>query len=137
MRRSYIQSEKVRSGADCGSDHEHLFAKFRIKMKKVGIATRLFRCDLNQILHDYTVEVRIRFKGLYIVDIVPEELWSEVSNTVEEAVNKNIPKKNKCEKAKGLSEESLKIAEERSERQGRKGKIHPTEYRVSENSRER
>ena len=61
-------------------------------------------------------------------DIVPEELWSEVSNTVEEAVNKNIPKKNKCEKAKGLSEESLKIAEERSERQGRKGKILNTEF---------
>ena len=97
-------------------------------MKKVGIATRLFRCDLNQILYDYTVEVRIRFKGLYMEDIVPEELWSEVSNTVEEAVNKNIPKKNKCEKAKGLSEESLKIAEERSERQGRKGKILNTEF---------
>ena len=63
-----------------------------------------------------------------MVDIVPEELWSEVSNTVEEAVNKNIPKKNKCEKAKGLSEESLKIAEERSERQGRKGKILNTEF---------
>ena len=64
--------------------------------------------------------MRNRFTGLYIVDILPEELWSEVCNTVEEAVNKNIPKKNKCKKAKGLSEESLKIAEERSERQGRR-----------------
>ena len=106
-------------------------------MKKVGKTTRPFRCDLNQIPYDCIVEVRNRFTGLYIVDILPEELWSEVCNTVEEAVNKNTPKKNKCKKAKGLSEESLKIAEERSERQRRKGKIYPSECRVLKNSKER
>ena len=112
---SQMKGQDKTPGADCGSDHELLFAKFRLKIKKVGKATRPFRCDLNQIPYDYIVEVRNRFTGLYIVDILPEELWSEVCNTVEEAVNKNISKKNKCKKAKGLSEESLKIAEERRE----------------------
>ena len=82
----------MRSGADCGSDHELPFGKFRLKVKKVGKATRPFRSDLNQIPYDYIVEVRNRFKGLYMVDIVPEELWSEVCNTVEGAVNKNFSK---------------------------------------------
>ena len=64
MEKLYIVSKKTRLGADCGSDHELLIAKFRLKLKKVGKATRLFRYDLNQILYDYTVEVRNRFKGL-------------------------------------------------------------------------
>ena len=66
--RSSIQSAKTRLGVDCGSDHELLIAKFRLKLKKVGKTTRPFRCDLNQIPHDYTVEVRNRFKGLDLIE---------------------------------------------------------------------
>ena len=72
--RSSIQSTKTRLGADCGSDHECLIAKFRLKLKKVGKTTRPFRYDLNQIPYDYTVEVRNRFKGLDLIDRVPDEL---------------------------------------------------------------
>ena len=75
--RSSIQSAKIRPGA--GSDHELLIAKFRLKLKKVGKTTRSFRYDLNQILNDYTVEVRNRFKGLDLIDRVPDELWMEGS----------------------------------------------------------
>ena len=96
-----------------GSDHELLIAKFRLKLKKVGKTTRPFRYDLNQIPYDYTVEVRNRFKGLDLIDRVPEELWTEVHDVVQEAVIKIIPKKKKCKKAKWLSEEVLQIAEER------------------------
>ena len=71
---------KTRPGADCGSDHELLISKFRLKLKKVGKTTRLFRNDLNQI--PYTVEVMNRFKGLELVNRVPEELWTEVCNIV-------------------------------------------------------
>ena len=76
-------------------------------MKKTGKATRPFRYDLNQIPYDYTVEVRNRFKGLDLIDRVPDELWMEVHNTVQEAVMKTIPKKNKCKKKTCLSEEAL------------------------------
>ena len=69
-----IQSAKTRPGADCGSDHELLFAKLRLKLKKVGKTTRPFKYDLNQIPYDYTVEVRNRFKGLDLIDRVPDEL---------------------------------------------------------------
>ena len=72
--RSSIQSAKTRLGPDCGSDHELLIAKFRLKLKKVGKTARSFRCDLNQIPYDYTVEVRNRFKGLDLIDRVPDEL---------------------------------------------------------------
>ena len=75
-------------------------------MKKVGKTTRPFRYDLNQIAYDYTVEVRNRFKGLYLIDREPDELWMEVSDIVQETGGKTIPKKNKCEKAKWLSEEA-------------------------------
>ena len=76
---------KTRSGADCGSDHELLIAKFRLKLKKVGKTTRPFRYDLNQIPCDYTVEVRNRFiKGLDLIDRVPDELWTEVRDIVQE-----------------------------------------------------
>ena len=80
--RSSIQSAKTRPGADCGSDHELLTAKFRLKLKKVGKTTRPFRYDLNQIPYDYTVEVRNRFKGLDLIDRVPDELWTEVCDIV-------------------------------------------------------
>ena len=112
--RQSIQSAKTRLGANCGSDHELLTAKFRLKLKKVGITTRPFRYDLNQIPYDYTVEVRSRFKGLDLTDGVPEELWAEVHDIVQEAVIKTIAKKKKGNKAKRLSEEVLQIAEKRS-----------------------
>ena len=78
---------------DCGSDHEHFIAKFILKLKKVGKTTRPFRHDLNQIPYYHTVEMKNRFKGLDLIDRVPEELWAEVSNVVQEAVIKIIPKK--------------------------------------------
>ena len=108
-------------------------------MKKVGKTTGPFRYDLNQIPYNYTVKVRNRFKGLDLIDRVPEELWTEVRDTVQEAVIKAIPKKKKCKKAKWLSEEALQIAEEkkRSEKKRRKGKIYPFECRVPKNSKER
>ena len=90
--RSSIQSAKTRLGADCGSNHELLIAKFRLKLKKVGKTTRPFRYDLNQIPYDYTVEVRNRFNGLDLIDRVPDELWMEVRDIVQEAVIKTIPK---------------------------------------------
>ena len=82
------------------TNHELLIAKFRVKLKKVGKTSRPLRYDLNQIIYDYTVEVTNRFKGLDLVDRVPEELWMEVLNTVQEAVAKTIPKQKKCKKAK-------------------------------------
>ena len=88
-------------------------------MKKVGKTTRPFRYDLNQIPYDYTVEVRNRFKALDLIDRVPEELWMEVCDTVQEAVIKTIPKKKKCKKAKWLSEEALQIVEKRKDAKGK------------------
>ena len=113
--KSSIQSAKTRPGADCGSDHELLIAEFRLKLKKVGKTTRPFRYDLNQILYDYTVEVRNRFKGLDLIDRVPDELWNEIRDIVQETGIKTIPKKKKCKKAKWLSGEVLQIAVKRRE----------------------
>ena len=79
--RSSTQSGKTRPGADCGSDHELLIAKFRLKLKKVGKTTRPFRYDLNQIPYDYTVEMRNRVKGLGLIDRVPDELRTEVCDS--------------------------------------------------------
>ena len=177
--RSSIKSAKTRPGADCGSDHELLIAKFRLKLKKVGITSRPFRYDLNQIPSDYTVEVRNRFKGLDLIDREPDELWAEVRDIVQETGIKTIPMEKKCKKTKWLSEEALiavkrreaKIKGEkerytrlnaefqriarrdktaflsdqcneieenkRSQRQMRKGKLHPFECRVPKNSKER
>ena len=73
-----LQSTKTRPGADCGSDHELLITKFRLKLKKIGKIARPFRYDLNQIPYDYTVEVKNRFKGLDLIDRVPTEVWVEV-----------------------------------------------------------
>ena len=98
--RNSIQSAKTRPGADCGSDHELLIAKFRLKLKKVGKTTRSFRYDLNQIPYDYTLEVRNRFKGLDLIDRVPDELWMEVHDIVQDRGIKTIPIKMKCRKAK-------------------------------------
>ena len=97
--RSSIQSAKTRLGDDCGSDHELLIAKFRLKLKKVGKTTRPFRYDLNQIT-DYTVEERNRFKGLYLIDRVPE-LWTEIHDTVQETGLKTIPMEKKRKKQNG------------------------------------
>ena len=87
-------------------------------MKKVGKTTRPFRHDLNQIPYDYTVKVTNRFKGLDLIDRVPEELWMEIHDIVQEAVIKTIPKKKKCKKAKWFSEEALQIAEKTRETKG-------------------
>ena len=110
---------KTRPGADCGSDHELLIAKFRLKLKKVGKTTRQFRYDLNQIPYDYTVEVTNRFKGLDLIDRMPEELWMEVHDIIQEEGIKIIPKKKKCKKTKWLSEEALQIAVKRREEKGK------------------
>ena len=91
---------KSRAGADCGPDYELLIAKFRLKLKKVGKTTRPFRYELNQISYDYTVEVRNRFKGLDLIDRVPDELWMEIHDILQETGIKTIPKKKKCKKAK-------------------------------------
>ena len=113
--RSSIQAAKIRPGTDCGSDHELLTAKFRLKLKNVGKTARPFRYDLNQIPYDYPVEVRNRFKGLDLIDRVPDELWNEVHDTVQETGIKTIPMEKKCKKAKWLSEEGLQIAMKRRE----------------------
>ena len=84
--RSSTQSAKTRPGADCVSDHEPLIVKFRLKLKKVGKTTRPFRYDLNQIPYNYIVKVTNSFKGLDLIDRVPEELWMEVHDIVQEAV---------------------------------------------------
>ena len=90
-------------------------AKFRLKLKKVGKTTRPFKCDLNQIPYDYTVEVRNRFKGLDLIHTVPDELWNEVCDIVQETGIKTIPMEKKCKKAKWLSGEALQIAVKRRE----------------------
>ena len=90
--------------------HEHHIAKFRLKLEKVGKTTRPFRYDLNQILYHYTMEVKNRFKGLDLIDRVPDELWTEVRDIVQETGIKTIPMEKKCKKAKWLSGEALQIA---------------------------
>ena len=119
---SSIQSAKTRQGDDCGSDHELLIAKFRLKLKKVGKTTRPFRYDLNQVPYDYTVEVRNRFKGLDLINTVPDELWTEVRDIVQETGIKTIPMEKKCKKAKWLSEEALQIAVKRREAKSKREK---------------
>ena len=93
--------KKTRPGADCGSDHELLIAKFRHKLKTVGKTTRPFRYNLNQILFDYTVDETNRFKGLDLIDRVPEKLWTEVHNIVQEAVIKTNPRKRNARRQNG------------------------------------
>ena len=117
-----LYSQQKQDWADCGSDHELLIAKFRLKLKKVGKTTRPFRYDLNQISYDYTVEVRNRFKGLDLIDRVPDELWMEVHDIVQETGIKTIPMEKKCKKAKWLSRDVLQTAVKRREEKS-KGKI--------------
>ena len=123
--RSSIWSAKTRLGADCGSGHELVIAKFRLKLKKVGKTTSPFRYDLNQIPYDYTVEVGNRFKGLDLIDRVPDELWTEVCGIVQETGIKTIPMEKKCKKSKmaawgGLTNSCEK---KRGKKQRRKRKI--------------
>ena len=107
-------------------------------MKKVGKTTRPFRYDLNQIPYDYTAEVRNRFKGLDLIDRVPDELWMEGPDIVQEKEIKTISKKKKYKTAKWLSKEALQIAEKKGrEKQRRKGKIQASECRVPKNSKKR
>ena len=110
-----------------------LLPNSEFKLKKVGKTT--LKYDLNQIPYDYTVEVTNRFKGLNLIDRVPDELWTEVCDVVQEAVIKTIPKKKKCKKAKWLSEEALQIAEKRREAKG-KGEKERSECRIPKNSKE-
>ena len=98
---------KTRPGDYCGSDHQLLTAKFRLTLKKVGKTTRPARHNLSQTPYEYAMEVMNSFKGLDLVNRVPEELWTEVHNIIKEAVNKTNPKKKKSKKAKWLSEEAL------------------------------
>ena len=98
--RSSIQSTKMRPGADWLKSWTHI-TKFRLKLKKVGKTTRPLRYDLNQIPYDYTVEVRNRFKGLDLIDRVPDELWKEVHDIVQETGIKTIPMEKKCKKQNG------------------------------------
>ena len=93
---------KTRPGADYDSDRELLISKHRLILKKVWKTTRPFRYDLNQIPYNYTVEVTNRFKGLDLIDTVPEEVWTEVCDIVLEVVMKAIPKRKKCREAKWL-----------------------------------
>ena len=113
-----MQSAKTRPGADCGSDHDLLIAKFRLTLKKVGKSTSPFRYDLNQIPNNYTMKVRNRFKGLDLIDRVPEELWMEVRDILQEAGIKTSSKK-KGKKANWLSEEVLQIVEKRRQDKGK------------------
>ena len=101
MKKVYTVS-KTRLGAASSRAHEHLIAKFRFKLKKVGKNTRPFRYDVNPIRYDYTVEVRNRFKGLHLTDRVPHKLWTEVRDIVQETGIQIFPMEKKCQKAKGL-----------------------------------
>ena len=118
MWRSSTESAKTRPGADCGSDHKHLIAKFRLKLKKVGKTTRPFMYELNQIPYDYTLKVTNRYVGLDLIDRLPEE-QAKVCDIVQETVIKTIPKKKKCKKAKWLSEDALQVTEKRREAKGK------------------
>ena len=108
-------------------------------MKKVGKTTRTFRYDLNQIPYDYAVEVTNRFKGLHLINRVPDELWTKVCDIVQEAVIKNIPKKKKCKNAKCLSEKALQIAVKRREAksQGEKERYNYLNAEFQKYSKER
>ena len=96
-----LYAVKTKPGADCGSDHEFLIAKFTLKLKKVGKTTKPFRYDLSKVSYDYAVDISNRFKGLDLTDRVPEELLTEAHNIAQEAVTKTIPKKKKCKKQSG------------------------------------
>ena len=131
--------KKTRPGDDCGSDHELLITKSRLKLKKVGKTARPFRYDLNQIPYDYTEEVRNRFKGLDLIDRVPDELWNEVRDIVQETGIKTIPMEKEMQKSKMAVWRSLtnSCEKKRGKKQRRKGKIQASECRVPKNSKKR
>ena len=112
MEKLYTVS-KTKLGADCGSDHELLITKFRFKLKKVGKSSRSFWYDINPIPYDYSVEMRNRFKGLDWRNTVPDKLWTQVHDIVQETGIKTIPMEKKCQKAKGLFGEALQIVVKR------------------------
>ena len=136
--RSSIPSAKTRPGADCGSDHELLIAKFRLKLKKVGKTTRPFRYDLNQIPYDYTVQVTNRFKGLDLTDSV---WWTMDGGSwhCTGGSDQDHPQEKEMEKGKAVVWEGLmnRWEKKRCKRQRRKGKIYPSEGSVQKNSKER
>ena len=98
--------QKTKPGADCGSDHELLIAKFRLKLKKVGKTARPFRYDLNQIPYDYTVEVRNRFKGLDLIDRVPDELWTRFMTLYRRQGSRPSPRKRNAKRQNGCLRDS-------------------------------
>ena len=110
-----LYTQQKQDWEQTGSDHELLIVKFRLKLKKVGKTTRPFKYDLNQIPYDYTVEVRNRFKGPDLIDRVPDELWTEIRDIVQETGIKTIPMEKKSKEANFLSEEGLQIAVKRRE----------------------
>ena len=128
--RSSIQSAEERLGADCGSDHELLIAKFRLKLKNVGKTTRQFRYDLNQIPYDYTVEVRNRFKGLDLIECLMNCRQRFVTLYWRQG-SRLSPRKRNAKKQNGYLRRPYKSCEKkRSKKQRRKGKIYPFECRV-------
>ena len=129
---------KNKTGADYASDLQLLIANFRLKLKKVGKTIRPFKYDINQIAYDYTVDMTNRFKGLDLVERVPEEPWMEFLNIVQEVVTKAIPKKKKHKKTKGCLMRSYKRSEKRREEKGKEdNERYITEWRVPENSKEK
>ena len=118
MEKLYTLS-KSKTRDDYGSDHGLLIAKFRLKLKKVWKTTRPFNYDINQIPYDYKMEVRNRYKGLDLIDRVPDEPWTEVRDIVKETGIKTISKTKKCKQAKWLSEEALQIAVKKRDTKGK------------------
>ena len=135
--RSSIQSTKTRPGADCGSDHELLIAKFRLKLKKVEKTTRLFRYDLNQILYDYTVEVRNRFKGLDLIKCLMNYGWRFMTLYRRQGSRPSPWKRMQKSKMAVWGGLTNSCERKRSERQGRQGNICPFECKVPKNGKER
>ena len=118
-----ILSAKTIPGPDCGPNNTYESLLQNSDLNKVGKTTRPSRCDLNQIPYDYTVEVTSKFNRLDLRDRVPEELWTEVRNIVQESMIKTIPKKRNTKKSRWLSEEALQIAKRREEKQKSKEKM--------------
>ena len=131
------QSAKTRPGANCGSDHEFLIAKFRLKLKKGGKTTRPFKNDLNQVLYDYTEEVRNRLKGLGLIDRLMN-YGHKFLTLYRRHGSRTSPRKRKAKKKLGCLRRPYKSSEKKKcKKQRRKGKIYPFECRVPKNSKER